>query len=181
LVATTRRTGPQPSTFRNRRFAAVIGKDNAFTTRRAGAPSITIRLMSDFVLQDGAADRRRFEELLANRFPEIAGQINEVERGLLHLEMAAFARATCAVIDRGEFHVVAVHLAFIDELFRDAAPDLENAIYVSYLENVFLGRDDELYRSVRSTLSDRLQTALVDLEAHWKKIAESHLKRSSDS
>ncbi len=161
-------------------FTAIIGKDNAFTTCRGGAPSITIGLMSDFILQDGAAGKRRFEELLANRFPEIAGQISEVERGLLHLEMAAFARATCAVIDRGEFNVVAVHLAFIDELFREPAPDLENAIYVSYLENVFLGRDDERYRSVRFTLSDRLQAALVDLETHWKKIAESNLKRTSD-
>jgi hypothetical protein len=44
--------------------------------------------MSDFVLQEGAEGQRRFEGLLANRFPEIAGQISEVERGLLHLEMA---------------------------------------------------------------------------------------------
>ena len=54
-------------------FTAIIGKDNAFTTCRGGAPSITIGLMSDFILQDGAAGKRRFEELLANRFPEIAG------------------------------------------------------------------------------------------------------------
>jgi len=44
--------------------------------------------MSDFVLQEGAEGQRRFEGLLANRFPEITGQISEVERGLLHLEMA---------------------------------------------------------------------------------------------
>ena len=137
--------------------------------------------MGDFVLHDGAEGQRRFEQLLANRFPEIAGQISEFERGLLHLEMGAFARATCLAIDRGDFNEVAVHLAFIDELFGDAPPDLENAIYVSYLENVFLGRDDERYRSVRSTLSDRLQTALGDLEADWKKIAEFNRKRSSEA
>lgn len=137
--------------------------------------------MSDFVLHDGAEGQRRFEDLLANRFPEIAGQIDEVERGLLHLEVAAFAGATCAAIDRDDFAVVGVHLAFIDELFRDAAPDLENAIYVSYLENVFLGRDDERYHSFRSALSDRLQVALMDLEAHWKRIAEFNLKHTSNS
>lgn len=60
----------------------------------------------------------------------------------------------------------------IDELFCDAPPDLENAIYVSYLENVFLGRDEERYRAARSSLSGRLQAALADLEDHWKKIAE---------
>jgi hypothetical protein len=126
--------------------------------------------MSDLVLHDGAEGQRRFEELLANRFPAIAGRISEIERGLLHLEMAAFARATRTAIDGGDLKEVALHLAFIDELFRDAAPDLEN---------VFLGRDDERYRSVRSTLSDPLQAALVDLEEHWKKIAESSRKRSS--
>jgi hypothetical protein len=45
-----------------------------FTRRRAGAPSITTGLMSDFVLRDGASGQRRFEALLANRYPEIAGQ-----------------------------------------------------------------------------------------------------------
>ena len=137
--------------------------------------------MGDFVLHDGVAGQKRFEQLLANRFPEIAGQISEFERGLLHLEMAAFARATCSAIDKGGFNEVAVHLAFIDEFFGDAPPDLENAIYLSYLEDVFLGRDDERYCSVRATSSHRLQAALVDLEAHWKKVAEFSRKRSSDA
>jgi len=135
--------------------------------------------MSDFVLQNGAEGQRRFEELLADRFPAIADQINEIERGLLHLEMAVFARATCIAIDGGDLKEVAAHLAFIDELFRDAAPDLENAIYVSYLENVFLGRDDERYRSALSALSAPLRVALMDLEDHWKKIAAFSRKRSS--
>jgi hypothetical protein len=155
--------------------------EKTFNMRVAGAQSITIVLMTDFVLRDGAEGQRRFEELLANRFPEISGQISEVERGLLHLEMATFARATCAAIDRGDFNEVAVHLAFIDELFRDAAPDLENAIYVSYLEDVFLGRGEERYRAIQATLSDPLQAVLVDLEGHWKKIAEFNRKSSSDA
>jgi hypothetical protein len=137
--------------------------------------------MSDFVLHEGAKGQRRFEELLASRFPAIAGQISEIEQGLLHLEMGVFARATCSAIDKGDSNEVAVHLAFIDELFRDAAPDLENAIYVSYLENVFLGREDDRYRSARSTLSDPLEAALVDLEEHWKRIAEFSRRRSSDA
>ena len=133
--------------------------------------------MSEFVHRDAASGPKRFEELLVSRFPAIAAQINDVERGLLHLEMAAFARATCAAIESGALKVVAAHLAFIDELFGDAPPDLENAIYVSYLENVFLGRDDERYRSTRSALSNRLRAALSNLEEHWQNIAEWHRKR----
>jgi hypothetical protein len=136
--------------------------------------------MGDFVLQNGAEGQKRFEELLASRFPAIAAQITEIEQGLLHLEMAAFARATCAAIDRGDLDEVAEHLAFIDELFRDATPNLENAIHVSYLEDVFLWRDEYRYCSARSMLSDPLQAAFVDLEEHWKRIAESSRKGSGD-
>ena len=56
----------------------------------------------------------------------------------------------------------------------------ENAIYVSYLENVFLGRDDERYRSARAALSDRLKAALTDLEQHWMNTAERGRERGPD-
>jgi hypothetical protein len=133
--------------------------------------------MADFIHREDAEGQRRFEELLASRFPLIFAQIIEAYRGLLHLEMAAFARATCAAIDNRNLQEVAAHLAFIDELFHEAPSDLENAIYVSYLENVFLGRDEGRYRSARSGLSGRLAAALVDLEDHWKGIAEANRKR----
>jgi hypothetical protein len=136
--------------------------------------------MGGCVHHDGDEGRRRFEELLANRFPVISAQIDQVERGLLHLEMATFARATCAAIDSGNLQEVRAHLTFIDELFHNASPDLENAIYVSYLENVFLGRDEERYRAARSSLSGLLQSALADLEDNWKRIAEWNRKRLSE-
>lgn len=128
--------------------------------------------MGDLIPYSGGTDRTRFERLLAQRFPAIAAEIDESERGLLHMEMAAFARGTCAAIDRGDSEEVEAHLGFIDELFCNALPDLENAIYVSYLENVFLRSQDERYLSARRMLSDRLRAALADLEDHWKKIAD---------
>jgi hypothetical protein len=90
--------------------------------------------MADFA-HGGGAGQIQFEQLLALRFPSVAAGLDDIERGLLHLEMAAFARATRSAIDRGDFAGVQRHLAFIDELFNDAAPDLENAIYVCYLKN----------------------------------------------
>lgn len=74
-----------------------------------------------------------------------------------------------------------MYLGFIDELFRNAPPDLENAIYVSYLEDVFLGPGDERYSCARSMLSHALEAALVEIEGHWKSIAELSRKRSSDA
>jgi hypothetical protein len=47
----------------------------------------------------GPKDQRYFEELLTLRFPSIAGALTEIERGLLQVEMAAFARATRNAIE----------------------------------------------------------------------------------
>jgi hypothetical protein len=86
--------------------------------------------------------------------------------------MAVLARETGKAIELGDSHQIQAHLSFVDELFSDAASDLENAIYVSYLENVFLSSEDPHYVSARTTLSKRLQIALTELEDHWEKLAE---------
>ena len=93
--------------------------------------------------------------------------------------MAVLARATCRAVDIGDSHQVEAHIGFVDELLSDAGPDLENAICVSYLENVFLGAKDPRYMSARAMLSKRLRTALAELEDHWKKIAEWNKRQSS--
>jgi len=77
----------------------------------------------------------RFVEQLAIEFPELTEDIEEHE-GLLHLQMAAFARITQAAIDAGDFEAVRRQFMFADRFFRGAAPDLENAFYVSYLEHL---------------------------------------------
>jgi hypothetical protein len=72
-------------------------------------------------------DRERFIELLNEEFPEIAAQIDSISHGLLHLEIATVSRATQAAIDSQDKESVKRHFRFIDEIFRDAAPDVENA------------------------------------------------------
>lgn len=135
--------------------------------------------MGDFIQARGLKDRCDFERLLAERFPDIAAEIDDIERGLLHLEMAVLARATCKAIQNGDSAQAQAHLAFVDELMSGAGPDLENAVYVSYLENVFLGSEDPRFVSARGILSKRLHDALIELEEHWKNIAESAAKRQN--
>ena len=55
--------------------------------------------MPDSLPRDATKDQRYFEELLALRFPSIAGALTEIECGLLHVEMEAFARATRNAIE----------------------------------------------------------------------------------
>jgi hypothetical protein len=86
-------------------------------------------------------DRERFIALLNEQFPEVAAKIDDISAGLLHLEMATFSRETQAAIDARDNETVKRHFRFINEVFRDAAPDVENAVNVSYLENLrFDGR-----------------------------------------
>jgi hypothetical protein len=126
--------------------------------------------VSDFVLLGDPCDPTDFERRLSARFPEVAAQIDDFERDSLHLEMAVFARATSTAISLGDFPQVRAHLCFVDELFSAAGSGLENAIYVSYLENIFLGSEDARVASARAMLSERLAAALVELEEHWRAI-----------
>ena len=115
-------------------------------------------------------DRERFIALLNEQFPEVAAKIDDISEGLLHLEMATFSRETQAAIDAQDNETVKRHFRFIDEAFRDAAPDVENAVNVSYLENLrFDGRKAGLTQA-RGLLPPRLHQALVDLEEYLAKL-----------
>lgn len=153
-------------------------KTSRFLARRIW-PSYDMSDMGDLVPYEGNDGRSQFERLLDLRFPAIAAEISDCERGLLQCEMAVFARGTRAAIERGDFEQTQAHLDFVDELFGSAPPDLENAIYVSYLESVFLGPETERYIAARRMLSQRLRTALGELEDHWRRIVNSSKDRKS--
>jgi hypothetical protein len=118
----------------------------------------------------GNIDRERFIVLLTERFPNVAADIDDCSQGLLHLEMATLARATQRAIDAQDKETVRRHFGFVDELFRDAAPDVENAVNVSYLENLRFEGQKAAATNARELLPPRLQRALVDLEAYLAKI-----------
>jgi hypothetical protein len=118
----------------------------------------------------GSIDRERFVALLHEQFPEVAAQIDDASDGLLHLEMATFSRATQAAIDAQDGETVKRHFRFIDEVFRGAAPDVENAVNVSYLENLrFDGRKAGPTKA-RGLLPPRLHQALAELEDYLAKL-----------
>src|SRR5262245_1062210 len=114
----------------------------------------------------GKIDHQQFIALLKAKFPEVIAAIDKYGDGLLHLEIAAFARSTQHAIDNQDKSTVRAHFQFIDEVFRDAAPDVENAVNVSYLEHLrFEGRKAAPTKA-RALLSPRLQQALADLEKY---------------
>jgi hypothetical protein len=115
-------------------------------------------------------DHPRFIALLTDRFPEVVAAIDDCSEGLLHLEMATLARATQAAIDNQDKATVVRHFQFVDVVFRDAAPDVENAVNVSYLENLrFEGRKAAPTKA-RDLLTPRLRQALIELEEYLARI-----------
>src|SRR5215470_4756192 len=124
--------------------------------------------MTDIVVKTGLVDHAAFERLLISSFPDVAAEIDDDDRLSVHMEMSALARATCRAIENGDENSIRRHFEFIDNVFSNAAPDVENAVYVSYLENVFLGEERAAFLRARSTLPGRLSTALSDLEEHWR-------------
>jgi hypothetical protein len=118
-------------------------------------------------MANGSIDHARFISLLTEQFPVVAAEMDDCRRGLLHCEMGAFSHATQTAIDAGDDESVRQHFLFIDGIFRDATPDVENAVYVSYLENLrFEGRKAGP-TNARELLPPRLQQALAEVEAYW--------------
>jgi len=117
-------------------------------------------------------DRTSFLELLKTRFPSVYEAITDLETGLLHMEMGVFSHATRFAIEEARWDVVAEHYDLIANFFSKATPDVKNAIYVSYLENILLGESSENFVEARRILPSILSTALIDLEKHFAMLAE---------
>jgi hypothetical protein len=115
-------------------------------------------------------DHPRFIALLTERFPAVAGDIDDCSRGLLHLEMAALARATQAAIDSGDRETMRQHFEFIDKVFCQATPDVENAVWVSYLENLRFESGTVGTAEARTLLTSRLRQALAELDEYLARL-----------
>ncbi len=119
------------------------------------------------------AGRDAFLEGVKELFPASLQEMDDLEDELLHIDMADFARTTVKAILANKMGLVQEHLEFISDLFQKANPDLENAIFVSYLENVFLGKDEVLFAKARRLLPPNLVKTLTELEEHFDKLYET--------
>ena len=113
--------------------------------------------------------RDDFLARLTSDFPDVVGQINQYETGLLHCEMAAFRRATDRAIDAGRFWEAEKHFRLVEELLPNAGPELLNALEVSYLEDFALGECTlERYRAVKERMPKSLRTVLIGHHPKWQ-------------
>jgi hypothetical protein len=118
-------------------------------------------------------DHAQFITLLRQRFPHVAEAIDDSSSGLLHMEVAAFGRATIEAIREGDASAVRSHFVFVDEIYRIADAEVENALHVSYLEHIaFDGRKAKAIKA-REMLTPRLAQAVKALEAYWQAFRRS--------
>jgi len=92
----------------------------------------------------------QFIEQLVSEFPELREDV-ESEAGLFHNQMHAFTRLTNDAIAAGNYRALERQFAFADRFFHHSEDPLENALYVSYLEDLdFSGRNGQRAEALMS-------------------------------
>ena len=127
--------------------------------------------MTREVIVRGSMHHADFDRLIDAEFPEAAAELDAEDRKSLHDEMGAVARATSRAIETGNTAEVGRHLAVMEQVLTRAAADVENAVYVSYLENVFLWDERPAFVEARNRLPHRLARGLFELEEHFAMLA----------
>lgn len=105
--------------------------------------------------------------LLAERFPEIADDLDESIAGNLHLGLFVLARKSLTAIRMEDVTTLKSHFTFVEDAFRNGTPEVQDALCVAYLEQIdFRGRRARKLRA-RELLSPPLETAVKSLEEFW--------------
>jgi hypothetical protein len=112
-------------------------------------------------------DHSNFICLLRERFPAIADSITPEDMELEHIVMLSISNFTADAIDAEDWQLVSAHFEFIDEVFSTANSALQNAVIVSYLENILLLERGSKHQHARLLLPERLENALFGLESHF--------------
>jgi hypothetical protein len=116
-----------------------------------------------------SAGREEFMARLTREFPDVVAGIDSCSSGLLHCEVAAFRRATEKAMDTGHLWAAERHFRLVQELLAVAGSELENALEVSYLEDLALGEwTSERYRAIRERMPKALRETLIGHLERWR-------------
>lgn len=114
-------------------------------------------------------DHATFIEMLTARFPEVTASFDEIRRGLLHCEMAAFARITEEAMDSGNHWQVEKYFGFVEEVRENASPEVINAIDVSFLEWLaFSDYSEGRHRAIKERMPKTLKKILFQIDGRHR-------------
>jgi len=106
--------------------------------------------------------------MLAREFPEVTQAFDEYSKGLLHCEMGIFAGITERAMDDGRFWQVDKYFQFINSIRKRAAPDVENAIDVSFIEYFAFGEFTEKRAQAIRRMPRILRTILMEMDGRGR-------------
>jgi hypothetical protein len=113
--------------------------------------------------------REEFLAALRAEFPEAHAAIDDIDEGLLHLEVAAFRRTVEDACKSGRAWYVEKAMRFVEKALADAGPELENALAVSFIEDFALG---EFTPEERKQIVSRTPRSIVEqlrqIHHYWK-------------
>lgn len=122
-------------------------------------------------------DEAKFLALALAEFPSLADEFAENE-GLFHVQMGVFSGVAQTAIERGDFATLKRCYKLADETMKNTSPGVENAIFVSFLEN--LNFEVSPYGAeAKRLLSPKLSQMLVELENHLQMLRESQQAREA--
>ena len=114
-------------------------------------------------------DRRDLLDLILAEFPDVAVELKNSGEGLLHIEVAMFRQATERAIDAGQFWTAEKHFRFVDRILQNASPDVDNALRISYLEDLALGDcTSNRHRAVKERMPARMRAELIRIHSNWR-------------
>ena len=95
---------------------------------------------------------------------------DETWDGLVHLQIAAFARWAQAVIDAGDEGVWKRITEVFMDLWRDCTPDVINALNVSFLEHLDFTDDNKRRSWAYASMPPEMRKAWNEMEAYNRKL-----------
>lgn len=112
---------------------------------------------------------REFLALLAAEFPNVADEIRAEGSDHLHLDTVTFRRATERAMDTGQFWTAEQHFRLVERVLKDAAPDVENALRVSYVEDLALGEcTPQRHRAVKECMPPEMRADMASIHDNWR-------------
>jgi len=111
-------------------------------------------------------------EYLESSFPHLAEEMHdETWDGLLHLQMAVFARWAQEVITSGDQRTWEQVTKVFLKIWRDCHPDVTNALNVSFLEHLTFSDGKRRRRSwAYDSMPPQMQKAWDDMEEYNRKL-----------
>jgi len=104
-------------------------------------------------------NRETFLKELKVQFPDAYSNIDDIDQGLLHLEMSAFRRWVESELVTGGAWNCEKAFKFVETCLKHADPGLENAIEISFIEDLALGEHD---MKIKKIVKDRAPKTIIE-------------------